>query len=185
MKQLSSYISVYGLSLCALCGAAGAGAQFAPPTQSTRVGRSDIAINQPNMLPTQAIGLGNGRLGIAVWSANGLSIQLNRIDTLPERRSPGQVSFPDLQGMTADRGFRGRVNLYDGLLTETGGGITLTAWVDTATDRVVIDLENLPTRIRQRVILQLWEPRSPFATAAEGIGMLAETWRDDQLPGAS
>jgi len=42
------------------------------------VAPSDIAIDQPNILPSQAMGLGNGRIGAALWAANGLTVQLNR-----------------------------------------------------------------------------------------------------------
>jgi alpha-L-fucosidase 2 len=149
------------------------------------VARSDIAIGQPNVLPSQAMGLGNGELGAAFWSANGLTIQLNRIDTLPYRRSPGQVVLPDLKVMTSDRNFRGRVRLYDGVLEESGGGVVMRAWVDHDADRVVIDLTGLPATSPQHVQLHLWEPRSPKTLLDGDIAFLSETWRDDQLPGAS
>lgn len=149
------------------------------------VARSDIAIGQPNVLAGQAMGLGNGELGAAFWSANGLTVQLNRIDTLPYRRSPGQVVLPDLKIMTADRNFHGRVRLYDGVLEESGGGVVMHAWVDRDADRVVIDLTGLPSTSPQRIQLRLWEPRSPKAVVDGDDAFLAETWRDDQLPGAS
>ena len=149
------------------------------------VARSDIAIGQPNVLPSQAMGLGNGELGAAFWSANGLTVQLNRIDTLPYRRSPGQVILPDLKIMTSDRNFRGRLRLYDGVLEESGGGVVLRAWVDHDADRVVIDLTGLSTTSPQHVQLRLWPPRNPKAVANRDKAFLVETWRDDQLPGAS
>ncbi|MET3653509.1 glycosyl hydrolase family 95 catalytic domain-containing protein [Dyella japonica] len=149
------------------------------------VSRSDIAIGQPNVLPSQAVGLGNGKLGAAFWAADGLTIQLNRIDTLPYRRSPGQLVFPDLKIMTADRAFHGRVRLYDGALEESGGGVALNAWVDRDTDRVVIDLDGLPASTTQRIRLQLWAPRTPHAFTDGDAALLAESWRDDTLPGAS
>lgn len=149
------------------------------------VARSDIAIGQPNVLPSQAVGLGNGELGAAFWAADGLTVQLNRIDTLPYRRSPGQLVFPDLKIMTADRAFRGRVRLYDGMLEESGGGVALKAWVDRDADRVVIDIDGLPVTVTQRIRLQLWAPRNPSAFADNDTAFLAETWRDDALPDAS
>ncbi len=42
------------------------------------VRRSDIVLARPNMEAGEAMPLGNGRLGVAVWSADGLTAQLNR-----------------------------------------------------------------------------------------------------------
>jgi len=58
------------------------------------IGRSDIVLARPNLLPSQAMPLGNGRLGVAFWSANGLTVQLNRVDTLPDRVPVALVSLP-------------------------------------------------------------------------------------------
>ena len=38
--------------------------------------------------------LGNGQIGAAVWAADGFTAQINRTDTWPTRRSPGQVDDP-------------------------------------------------------------------------------------------
>src|SRR5258707_8502123 len=65
------------------------------------VERSDIVFGQPNLKANQAAPLGNGRLGVALWSEDGLTAQLNRVDTLPGRLSPGQVSIPGLAALTA------------------------------------------------------------------------------------
>ena len=149
------------------------------------VSRSDIALGQPNVLPTQAVGLGNGELGAAFWAADGFTVQLNRIDTQPYRRSPGQLVLPDLKMMTADRAFRGRLRLYDGVLEASGGGVALKAWVDRDADRVIVELDGLPVASPQRIRLQLWAPRKPNAVANNDMAFLAESWRDDALPGAS
>ena len=47
--------------------------------------RSAIVLERPNLLAKEAMPLGNGRLGVSVWSADGLTLQLNRVDTLPRR----------------------------------------------------------------------------------------------------
>jgi alpha-L-fucosidase 2 len=147
--------------------------------------RASISIGQPNILPTQAMGLGNGKLGAAFWSAQGLTLQLNRADTLPQRRSPGQVTFPDLGMMIADRGFRGMLNLEDGVLEENGGGVALKAWVDHDADRVIVDVRGLTPQMPQHIRLGLWEPRKPVASAHGDTAVLAEAWLDDTQPGAS
>jgi hypothetical protein len=93
MRLLKPIIAV------ALIIAPGAVAQQSPPATAWKSGhfvvdtagllsRSDIVLAQPNPLPEEAMPLGNGRLGVAVWSAGGLTAQLNRPDTLPHRDSP-------------------------------------------------------------------------------------------------
>ena len=161
------------------------GAHGEPTLGGSIATRASIAIEQPNILPSQAMGLGNGNLGAAFWSAQGLTIQLNRADTLPQRRSPGQVTFPDLRSLISDRHFRGRLNLEDGVLEETGGGISLRAWVDHNADRVIIDFSGLPVEKVQHIRLSLWEPRKPMAFAQGDVATLSETWLDNMLPGSS
>ena len=87
------------------------------------VGRVDIILGHANLLARQVMPLGNGRLGVAVWSADGLTAQLNRADTLPERLSPGQVVIPGLSALTSAKDYTGRLNLYDGEFREQCGGI--------------------------------------------------------------
>ncbi len=146
------------------------------------IARSDIAIGQPNVLPVSNPdwAMASSQLP-PFWAADGLTLQLNRADTLPYRRSPGKVSFPDLKALTADRGFRGRVNLYDGTLDEAGGGITLRAWVERYSDRVIVDLAGLAAEKPQHIVLRLWEPRAPVASAENNIASLARTQRADRV----
>src|ERR1700751_2083426 len=60
------------------------------------VGRSAIVLGRANREAREAMPLGNGSLGVAVWSEQGLTAQLNRADTLPDRLSGGQVVIPGL-----------------------------------------------------------------------------------------
>ena len=97
-------------------------------------------LRRPNALPEEAMPMGNGRLGIAVWSADGFTAQLNRADTLPHRDSPGQLIIPGLAALISAQDFKGRLDLYNGTLVEQGGGITLTAYVQVSTDTFVVDV---------------------------------------------
>jgi alpha-L-fucosidase 2 len=155
----------------------------APPRKV--VSRSDIFVGQPNVLPSQAMPLGNGRLGVAVWAADGMTLQLNRSDTLPGRLSPGQVIIPGLKRMTADRAFTARLKLFDGEWYESGAGMSARVIVDRDWDRVIIDVEGANPAVEQTVLLNLWEPRAPQAIVSPGSVMLAEHWLDNKLPGAS
>ncbi len=100
------------------------GGQFVENPEAV-VSRSDIVLGQPNFSDTQSLPLGNGRLGVAAWAQNGFTAQLNRDDTFPNRWSPGQVNIPGLAAMTSAQDFQGRLDLNDGVLEESGGGMTL------------------------------------------------------------
>jgi hypothetical protein len=143
------------------------------------VSRSDIVLGTANSAPAQSLGLGNGSLGVAEWAANGFTAQLNRTDTMPDRKSPGQVTIPGLATMTSAANFTGTLDLYNGVLTESGGGMTLKAWVPSGKDELVVDVTGANPATTQTAKLALWTGRSPAAAASGTIGTLAETWVDN------
>jgi alpha-L-fucosidase 2 len=149
------------------------------------VNRSDLILSKPNLTPFESLPLGNGNLGVSLWAANGLTAQLNRSDTLPHRDSPGQLVIPSLTGLTSAKDFHARLDLYHATLTEQGGGITLTAWVQSATDTLIIDVTGAPPDTQQTAQLTLWPPRRPNVTVTGTIGTLAEKWIDNYGPGAT
>jgi alpha-L-fucosidase 2 len=180
----------------ALIIAPGAAAQQSPSVTAWKSGhfaidtagllsRSDIVLTQPNPLPEEAMPMGNGRLGVAVWSAGGFTAQLNRADTLPHRDSPGQLVIPSLAALTSAGNFKGRLDLYNGTLVEHGGGLTLTAYVQASTDTFVVDVTGADPDSIQTAELRLWPPRTPQATASGKIGTLSQAWVDHYGPGAS
>ena len=148
----SSNKIIYCALILAIC-MPGLRAQSAAPDSSTAwrdgkfqvdvagvLSRSSIILGKPNLEAEQALPLGNGRLGVAIWSENGLMAQLNRVDTLPDRLSPGEVVIPGLSALTQAPDYSGRLNLYDGQFEERGGGMTATAYVQPGTDTLVIDV---------------------------------------------
>jgi hypothetical protein len=173
-----------------------AAAQTAPASTAWRDGsfhidvpgvmsRSTIILAKPNLEAEQAMPLGNGNLGVAVWSQNGLTAQLNRADTMPGRLSPGQVVLPGLSTITEAKDYSGSLNLYDGEFTERGGGMTATAYVQPRTDTLVIDVTGAPAGVLQSAVLHLWPPRTLHAEVATRVGYLSQSWLDDKNPGAS
>jgi hypothetical protein len=170
-----------------------AAAQAATPTTATTawshgrfgmnaagvVSRSDIFLGQPNESPQQYMPLGNGSLAASVWAANGFTAQLNRSDTLPDRLSPGQVTIPGLAKMTTAADFTGRLDLYNGVLTESGGGMTMKAWVLANTDELVVDVTGADPHTVQTASVSLWSGRTPAADASGAIGTVAQTWQDN------
>jgi Cellulose binding domain/Putative Ig domain len=149
------------------------------------VSRSDVVLGAPNTSAAQFLPLGNGSLGVAAWAANGFTAQLNRSDTMPYRLSPGQVQIPGLSAMTSASNFSGRLDLYNGVLDEWGGGMTLQAWVPAGQDELIVNVTGANPGTRQTATLSLWSGRSPTAAASGAIGSLAQTWVDNSQSGSS
>lgn len=129
--------------------------------------------------------LGNGQLGLAVWSAGGLTIQLNRADTLPGRLSPGQIVIPGLAKLTSASDYGGRLKLHDGEFAEHGNGMTATVYVQPAQDIAVVEVNGADPDTQQSVELHLWTPRHPEAHFGDNLAVLSETWKDTKAAGAS
>jgi hypothetical protein len=142
------------------------------------VRRSNVVLAKPNTAPADAMALGNGTLGVAAWAANGFTAQLNRSDTFPARKSPGQVVIPGLSSLTGATDFSGHVDLYDATLVESGGGMTATAYVRADAPEMVVDVTGADPSAMQTVRLELWSGRSPTGKASDGIATLSETWQD-------
>jgi hypothetical protein len=149
------------------------------------VKRSDIILARPNPSPAEAMPLGNGRLGAAVWAEDGFTAQLNRGDTFPQRLSPGQLVLPGLSKLTKAPDYRGRLNLYTAEFEQSGGGMTVLTYIDQALDVLVVDVKGADPKERQTAILRLWSPRKPQVLAQGAIAALEETWLDDTEAGAS
>jgi hypothetical protein len=149
------------------------------------VSRSDIVLGRPNTAGNQSLPLGNGSLGVAEWAADGFTAQLNRSDTMPYRLSPGQIQIPGLETMTNAANFTGTLDLYNGVLDESGGGMTLQAWVPAGKDELIVNVTGANPGTTQTADLHLWSGRSPTATASGAIGSLAQTWVDNSQSGSS
>ncbi len=149
------------------------------------VARSDIILQRPNVRPEDAMPLGNGRLGAAVWAQDGMTIQLNRADTLPGRLSPGQVVIPGLARLTAGADYAGRVDLFNGQFNEHGGGMSATVYIEPDSDVVIVAVTGADPAARQTAEVHLWAPRRPLEEHQNGLALLAETWTDASAAGAT
>ena len=149
------------------------------------IGRSDIVLARPNLRTGQAMPLGNGHLGAAIWSAEGFTAQLNRADTLPDRLSPGQVVIPGIATLTNANDYSGRLDLHNGEFREHGAGMTAVAYVRSDRDVLVIDVKGANPGVFQSALLRLWEPRFAQAGAIGRMAFLDNSWVDDKTPGAS
>ena len=149
------------------------------------VSRSDVFLGRPNTLDSQSLPLGNGSLGVAAWAAGGFTAQLNRSDTMPSRLSPGQVQIPGLAPMTSASNFTGTLDLYNGVLNESGGGMTMQAWVPAGKDELIVNVTGANPSTQETADLHLWSGRSPTAAASGAVGTLAQTWVDNSQTGSS
>jgi hypothetical protein len=149
------------------------------------VRRSDIVLDRPNTDPSGFVPLGNGTLGVGAWAANGFTAQLNRNDTFPDRKSPGWVEIPGLAKLTGAPDFKGYLDLYDGILHESGGGMTLTAYVRANTSQLVVDVTGADPDSTQTAQVKLWSGRTPTAQASGSVATLSQTWTDTGTTGAS
>ncbi|MHB1502181.1 MAG: DUF5703 domain-containing protein, partial [Candidatus Dormibacteria bacterium] len=152
------------------------------------VERSDVVLTGPNWYPYQSMPLGNGRLGAAVWSANGLTAQLNRGDTITAGnglRSPGQLVVPGLSTLTSAADYTGHLNLYNGQFTESGNGMTATVFIRKNSPELVVQVNGANPNTTQTATINLWQPRQPLAATNGTIATLAETWVDNGTYGGS
>jgi glycosyl hydrolase family 95 len=148
------------------------------------VRRANVVLSKANTAPQDFMALGNGALGMAVWAANGFTAQLNRVDTFPDRKSVGQVVIPGLAALTGAADFSGHVDLYDGTLIESGGGMSATIFVRADAPEVVIDVTGADPNSTQTAQIKLWSGRSPSGAAAGGVATLAESWNDSDMAGS-
>ena len=149
------------------------------------VRRSNIVLGKANVTPQESMALGNGTLGIAAWAAGGFTAQINRADTLPDRKAVAQLTLPGLAALTSAADFAGHVDLYDAMLLESGGGMSATVFVRADAQEIVVDVTGADPTSTQTASLQLWSGRSPTGNATGAIATLAETWGDDAGLGAS
>ena len=130
------------------------------------IGRSDIVLARPNLEPGQAMPLGNGLLGVAVWSEDGLTAQLNRVDTLPDRLPLARVTVPGLATLTAAKDYSGRLDVFNAEFHEQGAALRATIFVDSTSDTLVIEVTGANPNQPQKVNLSLAPPRAPKAEAS-------------------
>jgi hypothetical protein len=149
------------------------------------VARSNIVLATPNAAPTQLMPVGNGTLGAAVWAAGGFTAQLNRADTLPDRRSLGWLTIPGLAHITGAPDFHGVLDLYNAVLVESGGGLTARIYVRADSDELVVDVTGADPASMQSATVSLWNGRAPQAQASGAIATLSETWTDNSALGNS
>ncbi|MGC4093864.1 MAG: hypothetical protein QM756_39360 [Polyangiaceae bacterium] len=140
--------------------------------------RSNIVLAHANSSATQLMPVGNGNLGAAVWAANGFTAQLNRADTMPNRLSPGWLTIPGLAKMTSASDFKGTLDLCNGMLTESGGGMTAKIYVRADSDELVVDVTGADPNSAQSASVALWGTRAATATASGAIATLSESWTD-------
>jgi len=147
------------------------------------VARSDLVQEGPAWRTYQAMPLGNGVLGAAVWAEKGYTAQLNRVDTFPDLKSAGQLVVPGLDPLMRAADYKGRLALYDGQVVQSGGGMSARSYVRADADQFVLEVTGADPGKTQTADLKLWPGRTPTASAAGAVAALAETFKDDASGG--
>jgi hypothetical protein len=142
------------------------------------VTRSDLVQEGPAWRAYQAMPLGNGELGAAVWAEKGFSAQLNRVDTFPELKSAGRLVVPGLDPLMRAPDYTGRLALYDGQLVQRGGGMSARSYVRADADQFVLEVSGADPSKPQTADLKLWAGRTPTAVGSGAVAALAETFHD-------
>lgn len=147
------------------------------------VSRSNIVLAHANSSANQLMPIGNGTLGAAVWAADGFTAQLNRGDTMPNRLSPGWLTIPGLSKLTSASDFKGTLDLCNGMITESGGGMTAKIYMRADSDELVVDVTGADPNTAQSASVTLWTTsnnitRNPTAAASGAIATLSESWTD-------
>ncbi len=142
------------------------------------ISRSDLVLDDPSWREEQAMPLGNGTLGAAVWARDGFTAQLNRNDTFPDLKSAGRLVVPGLLRLATARDYDGRLDLHDAELDQRGGGISARTYVRADRDQLVLEVTGAPAGERQSAELTLWEGRRPATYANGDRAALAETFTD-------
>ncbi|TCN38300.1 hypothetical protein EV644_109191 [Kribbella orskensis] len=142
------------------------------------VSRSDLVQEGPAWRAYQALPIGNGTLGAAVWAEKGYSAQLNRVDTFPELKSAGRLVVPGLDPLMRAADYSGRLALYDGQVVQRGGGMSARSYVRADADQFVLEVTGADPAKEQTADLKLWDGRTPKAAAAKAVAALAETFHD-------
>lgn len=145
------------------------------------VRRSSIVLAGPALEPWQAMPLGNGVAGAAVWAQDGLTAQLNRVDVFPGHKSQGQLVVPGLASMTTAADYRGTLDIYDGVLHQSGGGMTARTYVDATADRLVVEVTGAEPEATLTADLKLWPGRTPDVVVKGSVAALGETFTDGKV----
>ncbi|TDD68877.1 hypothetical protein E1262_14095 [Jiangella aurantiaca] len=143
------------------------------------VSRSDLALEQAPWRDFESMPVGNGHVGAAVWAENGFTAQLNRNDTFPDLKSAGQLVIPGLFELSSAGDYTGRLDMYDGQLRQSGGGLSTVSYIRADADQFVVEVSGADPDETQTVELRLWDGREPAAYADGGIVALAETFTDE------
>ncbi|GIF63872.1 hypothetical protein Ais01nite_19070 [Asanoa ishikariensis] len=178
------------VAVTAALGAVAPAARAAPAHQTTSawrdgalqvdtagvVSRSDLVLEAPAWRDYQSMPLGNGRLGAAVWAQDGFTAQLNRNDTFPDLKSAGRLVVPGLFDLAAAPNYKGRLNIGDAVLEQSGRGMSARTFVRADRDQLVLEVTGAKPGKEQTADLNLWEGRKPTTYADGKIGALAETF---------
>ncbi|MBN8456932.1 MAG: hypothetical protein J0M04_03735 [Verrucomicrobia bacterium] len=133
--------------------------------------RNSLVYQSPPFRKTEAIPLGSGRVGAAMWidPLGGLTAQINRPEGVPALSGLGKIEIPQLAGMTAAQDYQGVLSLRDGIFTQTGDGFIVTSFFRWGGEELVIDVRGADPETPVTVRLTTFPGGAGHGGAAEPI----------------
>lgn len=91
------------------------------------ISKQDIIFNQPIQEAWDASIVGNGKVGAAVWNAEGLNLEVTAVDASPHTcYSSGLITLKTEPSLLDCENFHQRMNLYDATVTTEFGSLVKT-----------------------------------------------------------
>lgn len=148
--------------------------------------KHDIVFNKPITNPTNALTVGNGRVGAMVWNVNGITAQVTGVDASEQTCfSEGWLNLSTLPGMDSNyTTFQQSLPLYDGsITTKYDNNRTVTIMGSPNSEVLGIHVEDGRSGVKSVTFqVSLWDPSTQMTSTGGWNSMAADvpdinTWK--------
>ena len=148
--------------------------------------KHNIVFNKPITNPTNALTVGNGRVGAMVWNAKGVSLQVSGVDASEETCfSAGWCTLSTLPGMDSNyAAFQQYLNLYDGTVTaHWDNNRTVTFFGAPNSEVLGIHVEDGRANVNSVAFqIAMWDPNTQMTSSGSWNSMMSDvpdinTWK--------
>jgi hypothetical protein len=148
--------------------------------------KQNVVFNSPVTAPTNALTVGNGRLGAMVWNAKGITMQVTGVDAAPQSCfSEGWVTLSTLPGMdTGYSTFQQYLDLYDGVVvTKYDNTRQVTIFGSPNSEVLGVHVDDSRSSVKSVTVqLAMWDPSSQMTSTGGWNSMACDvpditTWK--------